>query len=209
MTSGVVALTCGAQTKSGAACKKAPMVGLKRCRIHKGNANMGNHEREKLRRGMEKFVTPVDGADPEVNVVYGFEMELRRTLAAIRYYDEKIAELDEEQAFWGKTRTEDVNAGEFPGTNVTYEARMNAVMAARLEERKHLHALHKTWISAKLDERKIQATTALVDSLNGVITSVIVGLGQNPRDPEVRKVVRAAMLGITGGPAAITEGVPA
>lgn len=198
MTSGVVTERCGAKTRNGSTCKRAPMIGLRRCNTHKGNSNMERHGREVLRLGMARYVTPVPADDPELDVVYGYEMELRRTLAAIRYLDEKIAELDEEAAFWVRTKQVDVNSGEFPGTDTTHEAKMNGYMAARLAERAHLHNQHKTWISAKLDERKIQITSNLVDSLNSVISAVVIGLNQNPRDPEVRRVVREAMLSIKG-----------
>ena len=156
--------------------------------------------------GLAKLVTAVDEDDPEVHPLVGFQMEIRRTLAAIRYYEEKIAELREDEAFWGMTKEVEQNSGEFGGTDITHEAKPNVYINAWERERSHLTDLHKLWITAKLDERRLQLEASLIDSLDEIITGVIVGLGRNPRDPEVRDVVRRSMLQLQGAaPAAASE----
>jgi hypothetical protein len=171
------------------------MVGLTVCRMHGGSTQAARTKSEmvKIERkaiGMRKYTEPISPDDWEANPINSFEMEFRRTIAHIRYYEEKIAQLREEDFIWGQTKEEDVNATEFAGTNVTYESGMHVYEQALFRERRHLHDLHKTFIGANLITKKIEAERELMDRLELAISGVIVALGRDPRDPEIRAVIR-------------------
>jgi hypothetical protein len=158
-----------------------------------------------LQAGLGRLVTPIPENDPELDPFEGFKNELRRTHGAIRYYEEKIAELSEDQAFWGKSKETEQNSGEWPGTDVVREAKPNAYIAAWQWERSHLLDLHKVWIAAKMDERWLAVQERVVDDQDKIITAVVIGLGRDPRSPEVRDVVRRALLGLTGRTPAVID----
>lgn len=145
---------------------------------------------------MERFVTPIAANDPEADPVTAFETEFRRTIARIRYYDERLAELRDEELGWGKTKEESIDATEYPGTNVTFEARANILLQLQWEERQHLVKMTKIYFGAKVDERRLQIMEAQVLALDGAITKVLSRLGLSPKDPEVRQVVREEMLAL-------------
>lgn len=197
--------TCGAKTRNGTPCAKAPMVGLTRCRMHGGASPVlaDRHGLAVMRRGMGRLITPVDENDTEVDPFNGFVMEVRRTLGAIRFYEEQIAKLstdddDVDAAVWGTTKEVDQNSGEFAGTDITREARPNIWITEWRREREHLTELHKVWIAAKMDERRWNAEQRHFEELDEIVTAVVVGLGKDPRDPAVRDVVRRALAGLKG-----------
>lgn len=184
------------------------MLGTSRCRLHGGASPTTAKSRTLaiVRTGLGKLVTPIDEDDPVLDPFEGFKYELRRTEGAIRYYEDKIAQLKEDEAFWGTTKETDQNSGEFAGTDVVREAKTNAYIAAWQWERVHLTDLHKVWIAAKMDERWLAAQSKYVDEQDQVITAVVLGLGRDPRDPDVRDVVRRALLGLRGATSRVIEG---
>lgn len=152
--------------------------------------------RAKVLIGMKKFTTPIDANDWEANPINAFEMDFRRTVAHIRYFDEKMAELQETDLVWGKTKEVEVGASEFDGTDYTYEAKMSIYYEAQMVERKHLLDLQKVWINAKLDVAKLQLEQAKIVALDSVITRSLTRLGLNSADPEVRRVIREELLAL-------------
>lgn len=177
------------------------MTGLRVCMAHGGGTELSKKKSEKAKAiiklsGMKAFSTPIDINDPEANPYTAFELEHRRTLAHIRYFEEKLSELKEEQLIWGQTKEERIGAAEFGGTNETYEASAHMYYSLMWEERKHLRELHKIWISANLDERKLEIEKSKIDALDAVITKVLTKLGLDVHSPEVRSVVRDEMLSL-------------
>lgn len=202
--SGVLKRTapCGAKTRAGTPCKRSPVPGTRRCRKHGGLSptTEENRRRETMRRGMSKLVTPADANDPEVDPFVGFVMEVRRTLGAIRFYQDMIETKigTEEAAMWGMTKQVDQNSGEWPGSDVTSEAKPNVWISAWERERLHLTELHKIWIAAKMDERRWNAEQRHFEELDEIVTAVVLGFGKDPRDAAVRDVVRRALAGLKG-----------
>lgn len=153
-------------------------------------------ERAKTLRAMQKFTTPIPVDDPENHPLTAFETEFRRTLGRIRWYDEQLARLDEEQLTWGKSKEEEIGASEFSGTNVTFEARANMLHELQFRERQHLVAMEKIWIGAKLDERKLEIQREYVRMLDERIVAILTALGHDVHDPAIRQVVRDNLLAL-------------
>lgn len=148
-----------------------------------------------MREGLKKFVTPIDEDDPEADPYFSFTMEFRRTLGHIRYYEEKISQLtSEEDLIWGVSKEEEINAAQIGGTNVTREAKMHIYEAAMFNERRHLTDLHKIWITAKLDAKKLEIEQQLVDKIDLALNGILKNLGKDPDDPDVRKIMREGLL---------------
>lgn len=196
---------CTAHRSNGVRCQRPAYAGLTVCGKHGGEfPNAKNkHRIAKMGQGLSKLVTPIEGDDWEADPVNSLEMEFRRTVGRIRYYDEKLSELqNEEDLIWGKTK-EEIKDG-FEKGDVTeykltaYEARVNMLHVLQMDERKHLTDLHKLWIGAKLDERRLAIAEQTVFMLNDAITSIVRGLGKDVNDPEVRQVVRQALIALPG-----------
>lgn len=187
---------CTYRRADGTQCKKWALVGLNVCRRHGGqlpNAKFAS-EKVKMLSRMEQF-THIDTSKP-IDFIHEFEMEFRRTVARIKWYDEQLALLDEQALVWGKTKEEEVGASEFTGTNVTYESKVNTLHELQFRERQHLLAMEKVYIAARLDEKRLAIQKAQVESLDQIITGTLVALGINPADPHVRQTVREQMLGL-------------
>ncbi|MDP9115856.1 MAG: hypothetical protein M3O28_01015 [Actinomycetota bacterium] len=109
------------------------------------------------------MVTPLLSDDWEAHPINSFELEFRRTVAAIRYYEEKLAELQEQELVYDLQSVVAKAATEFPGTDTTYAVGVHQLELARRWERQHLTDLHELWITAKLDMRKLEIEQRYVE----------------------------------------------
>lgn len=189
---------CEANGKDHKRCQNRKMVGLRVCRMHGGSTRLARRksERAKAMTAMQRFVTPIDASDPEADFIGGFEMEWRRTVGRIRYYDEKLSELAEKELIWGMTKVEDKTATEFEGSDTTYEAKVNMYHELQWQERQHLLKMSKVYIGARLDEKKLQLESAKVMALDKAINGILAALGHDPKNVEVRQVVRNNLLAL-------------
>lgn len=187
---------CKARRKStGERCKAPAVKGLTVCVRHGGGtaASKAKSEHAKALTVMQRFVLPYEG---DVDPISVFETEFRRTLGRIRWYDEQLALLaSEEDLIWGRTKVERVGAGPEPGTNTTYEARVNLLEELQFKERRHLLDMEKVWISAGLEEKKLNLMKRYVDATYGKILKALTMLGLDAGDPRVREVLAAVFLG--------------
>jgi hypothetical protein len=165
------------------------MAGLDVCRSHGGDAPKlaeASHRTAAL-TAMQRFVQPYEGP---IDAVTGFEREVRRTMGRIRWLEEQIAGLeDENDLIWGLSKEEDIGASEFGGINRTYEARLHVFEDMLRWERKHYHELLKTWIRANLDERKLSMMQSHIDYTYSLVIATARALGHDTADPGVRAVI--------------------
>lgn len=192
---------CTRIKKDGEQCGNFPLHGLSVCKFH-GGGTIGARRKSyeaKLTLSMRKMVTPIGVDDWESNPLNGFDMEYRRTIARIRYFDDVLSTMSEKSLTWGKTKREDKEATEFGGTDTTYEAKVNVVYAMQFAERQHLVKLSKIWIAAGLDNRRLQIEEQKVLAFDNAITTILTSLGHDSRDPDVRAVVRTSMLQLSSG----------
>lgn len=186
------------RVREGNRCKKPRVIGLTVCEKHGGSTKASKQKsaRAKVHLATTKFAKPIDGNDWEANPLNSFEMEFRRTVGRIRYYDEKLGELREQDLVWGKTKEETKTATEFSGVDTTNESKANLYHELQFQERKHLTELHKIWISAKLDVTKLEIQRKYVEMLDVAITRSLGALGLDATDPEVRRVIRDNLMSI-------------
>jgi hypothetical protein len=176
-------------------------VGLEKCRTHAKGPQAGKvialAKAERQIAGMRKFTTPIDPADWEANPLNSLDMEFRRTIAHIRYYEEKIAEMKESEHIFGVTSVVNKGATEFTGTDVTSEAKPHIYVELLFRERRHLHEMHKTFVAAGIAVKREQVTRELVDRIEIAMDKLITALGKDPQDPEIRNTARLALLGLS------------
>ena len=186
---------CRATKRSnGERCKNAAKRGLRYCEQHGGAGAKATAKSNtaKAITAMQRFVKPYEG---DIDPVAVFEAEFRRTLGRIRWYDEQLSLLaSEEDLIWGRTKEVHVGAGEFTGTDVTYEARVNTLEQLQRWERKHLLDMEKVWIQANLDERKLNLMKRYVEATYVKVIEAVRLLGLDPTDKRVRDVLAAVLL---------------
>jgi len=186
--------------KTGERCRKPAMAGLAVCYLHGGATKraMEKSERARALTAMQRFAVPVALDDPEVvNPLLALETEFRRTLGRIRWYDEQLARLSSENdLIWGKTEEKHVTATEYAGVDTTYAARSNILLDLQWKERQHLLAMEKLWVQARLDERRLSVMKSQVAALDKALVGILTGLGLDVHDPDVRQVVREALLAL-------------
>lgn len=178
-------------------CKNPRMVGVTVCNIHgKQKVMRDKSNKAKAVNAMTRFVTPISADDPEADVIYGFEVEYRRTVGRIRFCDEQMAKLKPKDLTFGVTKVEKKSATEFAGVDETYEAAINMWYQMQFAERKHLLDMQKVWIGAKLDSKRLEIQTHYVVMLDAVITKSLKRLGLDSESPEIRQVIREELLAL-------------
>jgi hypothetical protein len=183
---------CTARAKStGERCQKAALVGLTVCRSH-GAATKAAKTKSavaKAERTMNKYVKPIPLDHELSNPAYGLHYEYRRTVARIEWLDKRIAKLTEEEANWGRTKEERVNATDYPGTNTTFEARLHPRLVLQERERAFLLKLEKVMIDAqfKAAEQAIEQRTSM--EVEKRVWAIVKAMGRDPLDPRVKKAL--------------------
>lgn len=179
---------------TGEQCRQTARKGTIYCAPH-GRSPYAKKasERALVLTQMQRFVKPYEG---DIDPLSAFEMEFRRTLGRIAWYDEQLALLGSERdLIWGVTKEEHVGAAEFAGTNTTYEAKANLLLELQNWERKHLLDMEKVWIGAKLDEQKLNLMRRYVESAYTAVVKAVKILGLDPGDPKVQEALAVALLG--------------
>lgn len=194
-------ILCSATKRDGTPCGNKHLRGSKVCRKHGANLpnNRKNASANLVRGQLAQFVTPIASDDWEAHPIAALEMDVRRTVGRIRYLDEQIALLTPESLIWGKTKEENISATEFAGTNTTYESKVNILYTIQMEERKHLLALERVWIGAKLDAGRLELQKQAVERLDTAIVRILTRAGLDINDPDLRQSVREEMLAIAAG----------
>jgi len=197
VTKPVVRDRCTAKSKqTGQPCKNNAVPGTHQCRSHGGLSPTLADRRQRaiLRMSLVDLVTPIAESDPEADPVVGFMTEYRRTVAAIRYWEAELANLTGNDALvWGKIKESYTDATEYPGSTVEYGTAFNQAYLGWRLEREHLEKLLKTWIGAKMDERRAQITGQHLDMMQNMLESFARALGFDPHNPDVRRKAVAAI----------------
>lgn len=183
-----------AGSKGTLRCKKAALVGLEVCERHGGSFPQAQAQsgRAVVLTQMQRFVRPYEG---DLNPFTAFEMEIRRTLGRIAWYDEQLSKLaSEDDLIWGKTKEERVHAAEFTGTNTTYEARLHLLEEAQRWERKHLVELERIWLAAGFEREKLDLFKAQETRLLAVVLRAVKELGLDPNNDDVRDTLSRVFL---------------
>ncbi len=184
---------CAATSKAtGRSCRNPAVFGLAVCTKHGGGTprSLAKHERARALAALDRFVKPLLRDDPGADPLNAFEVEFRRTLGRIRWYDEQLACLaTAEDLVWGKTKTEVTTGGPFSGTSITYEAKAQLLHDLQFRERHHLMRLARIALTLPLDSRTSAIQSAQVARLDQVLVDILTELGLDVQSPHVRRVV--------------------
>lgn len=139
----------------------------------------------------------ISNEDAEANGAFALMMEIRRTVARIRFCDVKINELEDDEMVWGTTRVQDEEGyrekGPISVHTVTKESAVSQWVLLQRWERTHLAKLSKMWIDAGFEQKRLDLQARTVEGLNTAIREIITGLGRDPYEVGVKKVVSRAL----------------
>lgn len=198
--------------QSGQRCGNAALIGITLCRIH----HRGTTQRKeatavaKVRGTMATYaILPVGESDPEARGDQALGVEIRRTVAWIRFCEHQIQLLQSaDEMIYGlvsETEEESSESGVRDDKDVAIAARKRIRAQAaqlngwvdRLEwNRKHLANLTKQWISAGFEAKRLELETIAFERIDAMLTEVVRQLGHDPNDPNVRQLVAQSLLGI-------------
>ncbi len=210
---------CRAKSRrTGEQCRNPAIggaLGGTHCRMHGASALQTRMKYARLKveskviRDIEKSVAFAD-VDIDALLRAPLDMlagEIAKSTARLRYLDGRIAELDD--VVWqGPTRKELLAAGVRNQDATTIQkaniGRLHPVVDLRERESQHLARLTGVLInnggltspsrSRQLAAARKAATREALDSVEMIIAAVLRGLKINPADPDVRRVVRDALL---------------
>jgi hypothetical protein len=188
---------CHARRKStGERCPNPAIGGGRVCERHGGLAPQVKRKAELnvAERDLSRFVKPLDTSHELADPVYGLYAEYLRTQGRLVWLGGRIAELREQELTWGITKEERINASETPGTNRTYESRLNLLIDLEDRERKHLLAVEKLLIDSRFREAELAIAQKYVGIAYRGITAALKALGLDPADPEVMDVLAREVL---------------
>lgn len=187
---------CSRIKPNGERCGNRVIFGLTVCKFHGGGTEAAKQKSARARvvAQMEKFITPISPDDVEADPYEGFLRDYRRTIAHIRYFDEKIAELESEKDLvFGVEKVEEIGATDFPGVNTTHASQMNIYLELQWREREHLQKIAKVYISSGIESKKLALQESVVLRLDSTLTAILQAVGIDPRKPEVRSIVASKL----------------
>lgn len=186
--------------KVGKRCGMAKINGTDRCKFHGGATpsviakarkdRVENEMRTKLDRFTDLWPESHELLDPFSLMLW----EIRRCAARIEWFDERLRELDDEKAlWWGETKREKIGAAEFTGTNKTFEARENVILAMQAKERDRLNKLTKEWAEQRFEAARIAGYGAFGVALKRAIGALAVEFALDLTDQSVQARVRRVL----------------
>lgn len=188
---------CGAKTRGGGTCKKPPLAGATRCRLHGGASPQAQAkaaervadaaaDRALIRLGVtHRNVHPAEAL-----------IELVSYQASIvDFWRHKVSELEEADLTWGRTKVKE--GGDDRGT--TSEAKPNIAYTLLGEASDRLARYCEAALKAGVEERKVRLAESQGALVAQAIRQVLDGLNLTPAQLElVPRVVPAALRLIAG-----------
>lgn len=185
-----MAKPCGARTRNGRCCRAVIADDQKRCRMHGGASPQALAAVARRRAeaaaasALETYGRPVD-----TNPVDALLNEVKWTAGHVEWLRQRVQELETDALTWGVTTEVEKAATEFPGTDVTRSAEINAWLGLYQRERTHLVTVCKAAIAAGLAERQVKLAEAQGALLASVIRAILDDLNltaeQAARVPEI------------------------
>ena len=167
---------CGAKTRNGGTCKRSPVPGGKRCRMHGGASPQAKAaaerrlavaaaEKEVARLGVRRDIHPAEALLELVHWTAG-EVDYWRARVV------EIADTDEDALTWGVTRVKD--GGDDRGT--TSEAGPTVAYRMLTDASNRLAAYAAAALKAGVDERRVriaeQQGRLVADVIRGILTDL-------------------------------------
>lgn len=186
---------CKAVRRStGERCPNDALDGKRLCQAHNGSLKAPQVRRkaevDRSRTDLERFVQPIGPEDDLWNPATGLHHEYAATQGRIRWLRDALSRLETaEDLIWGLTKEERIAASETPGTNRTYEARINVLLDLERAERKHLLDVEKLLANTAFKEAELALRARVLDSTYTAVVRTLEALGLSMDDPNVRDVL--------------------
>jgi hypothetical protein len=159
-----------------------------RCRLHGGASptHVKAAQRREAERAVKQFGLP-RAVEPHEALLE----EVHRAAGSVAWLGETVGQLDRNQLVHGITRTV-----QLPDGSRTVEARAAINLWVKLyqEERDRLVRVAKAAIDAGVEERQVRLAEAQAQQLAQVIRAILMDLGHDLADENVRKVVRLRLI---------------
>ena len=185
--------TCTAVThKTRKPCKREAVNDTTVCELHGGKApqTIRKAEIDRVSRELDGFIAPIAHDDPEARPDYGLHLEYRRTVARIRWLEQRIADtVDANGLEWGRTKQEQIGAAEFSGTNTTYEAKTPVLVDLLARERAHLLKVTELMAKASFQAAELAIKQQSIEFVYDLVMDLVVELGRKPDDPRVHRAL--------------------
>lgn len=167
-------------------CTNWTMRGQTVCYTHGGAAPQNRKKAaRKMAQEAARQAVITFGLPREIAPEQALLEEIARTAGHIDWLGGIIADLQQDELVWGKSKSEDVGASEFTGTNVTEQAAPNVWLELYQKERAHLVNVCKAAISAGIEERRVKLAEAhgalMADVLRAVFADPELGMSAEQR----------------------------
>lgn len=174
---------CGGPRKKGRGpCTQfagwgTPHPGVGRCKLHGGSTqtHVAAGRKALAVQAVKTYGLPVD-----VSPTDALLNEVKWAAGHVAWLRDRVQELEQDALKWGKTKTEDHRATEFPGVNTTEAAAPNVWLELYARERKHLLDVCRAAIAAGIEERRVRLAEQQGALLASVIRAILDDLGLTP-----------------------------
>jgi hypothetical protein len=116
------------------------------------------------------------GLPREIDPTDALLEEIHRTAGHVDYIAAQLRDLDAADIVWGLTERQDIEASEFPGTNVKHAAAVNVWVDLYQKERKHLVDVCKAAIGAGIEERRVKLAERQGELAGQALRHILAGL---------------------------------
>lgn len=171
---------------TGRRCRKDPLHRRSQCQKHGGTAPQTRARAER------------EAAEEATAKAQARAVQLLGVPAAVDHREAAVAELGARYAavLWFRQEI-----GSLPSLAVISERGESAHVLLGLHDKaqKRLNEILRLCHDMRIDQQMMDLARAHADQTDRIIHALLRGLGQDPQDPEVRQVVRAALTMVDGG----------
>ncbi|WP_433460709.1 HGGxSTG domain-containing protein [Micromonospora sp. CA-248212] len=173
---------CGAKARStGHGCKRSPVPGATRCRLHGGASPqvLRKVERQQQERALAEAVATY-GLALDVSPTEALLDEVKWTAGHVAWLRARVQELEASALSWGVRSIVDKEGGEFPGVDTTEAAAPHVLLDLYQRERKHLVDVCAKALQAGIEERRVRLAESQGALLADVIRRILGDLNLSP-----------------------------